>query len=720
MAVLEVQFKQDVFFKIIAAQVLRINPPGELLSKLPPGALIERIEVGQVAFAGPNEIVLDDTEIGLRVPLTVKVTTLANARNAGSLQPPATIDALCTVWLRLQGVVPYEAPPGALHPAGLRWFIQRVDVDGARVPIFPVARDLPFDPGVPVDDVRLAAVDGMISIRFVTPSGGGSAPLTNRLGGDDWGQFIDGPLFAETLAQEVAQAAYDAAAGSSDPVIEVTSPPTGHWEGMPPTAHTSVELTALDALPADVDVPIALYASSFVQIDPVLHQIVLLTRISWFAHDFVTTYSGAMITAVEDKVSATVLKKLKPRPGQKEVERGDNHIVYKSIRPFIEPITNLFKGSVQHFTANENGATATGRVDVYPPPIAFFTLEDQHWEGGVNCTKRAWAVDFKPAIVHILGPDRYYSLEFRQTPTADPSGVLIPHVSWSGQLFAGNQIAHVSYDPMILRDPPVGAKVSGFIVTNLGVRWVDLGRVPSSPPAPADPVGIQAFVISTCMAISDPWGVGIMNLEWIPDPPELDLGLAKLREWTLVGADIQDARQIELVATGPRGERPLTTLMVNRGSVFAQVITEADETLQLRTDGSLSSAPPQILQRWIVPMARVPVGAQVQELDFSGGHLFALGRDEVRAINVAPPKISAGGVFVRDGDVAIPARLLQRATTRGNPAAAVPRTAARGRAVAVLHKGSAVMGFAGPLVPVTQGLIASQSAYKKDHPPKRG
>jgi hypothetical protein len=212
------------------------------------------------------------------------------------------------------------------------------------------------------------------------------------------------------------------------------------------------------------------------------------------------------------------------------------------------------------------------------------------------------------------------------------------------------------------------------------------------------------------MAISDPWGVGIMNLEWIPDPPELDLGLAKLREWTLVGAEIQDAKHIRLVATGPRGERPLTILPVNRGSVFAQVITEADETLQLRTDGSLSSAPPQILQRWIVPMASVPVGAQVQELDFSGGQLFALGGDEVQAIDVAPPEISAGGVFIRHADVAIPAHLTLRAKTRGNAAAAVPRTAARGRDVAVLHKGSAVMGFAGPLVPVTGGLIASQSA----------
>jgi len=79
----------------------------------------------------------------------------------------------------------------------------------------------------------------------------------------------------------------------------------------------------------------------------------------------------------------------------------------------------------------------------------------------------------------------------------------------------------------------------------------------------------------------------------------------------------------------------------------------------------LSSAPPQILQRWIVPRASVPVGAQVQELDFSGGQLFALGGDEVQAIDVAPPEISAGGVFVRHVDVAIPAHLTLRAKTRG-------------------------------------------------------
>ena len=720
MAVLEIQFKQEVFFNIIAAQVLRINPPGELLSQLPPGALVEKIEIGQVAFASPNEILFGDSEIGLRVPLTVKVTTYQLARSAGSLQPPATIDAPCTVWLRLQGAVPYELPPGTFHPAGLRWFIQRVDVDGAFVPIFPTARDLPFDPGVPVDDVRLAAVDGMISIRFLTPSGGGSAAVTNRLGSDDWGQFIDGQLFAESLAQEVAQAADDAAAGSNDPVIEVSSRPTGHWSGSPPSAHTSVGLTAVDALPADIDVPIVVYASTFVEIDPVLNQIVLFTRISWASHDVVTVGSGGLVTVVEDKVSDALLKKFKPRPGQQEVERGDNYILYKGIRPFIEPVTNLFRATVQHFTANNDGVAATGRVDVYPPPAAFFTLEDQHWEGGVNCNKRRWTVDFKPSTVHILGPDRYYSLEFRQSPTSDPPGILIPHVSWSGLLFAGNQIAHVSFDPLILWDPPVGSAVSGFLVTNLGVRWVDLGVVPPRPPAPADPVGIQAFVISTCMALSDPWGLGIMNLEWLVDPPDLDLGMPKLREWTIAGTEVLDAGQIALVAIGPQGERPLTILPVHRGSAFAQVVTEADETLQLRTDGSLSSAPPQVLQRWIVPWTSVPVSAQVQELDISDGQLFALGGDGVHAIELTPPGISAGGVFVRQADITIPARLAARAKARGNASAPAPRTAARGRAVAVLHRGSAMIGFAGPLVPVTEGLIASRRGYTRGDLTRRG
>jgi len=100
--------------------------------------------------------------------------------------------------------------------------------------------------------------------------------------------------------------------------------------------------------------------------------------------------------------------------------------------------------------------------------------------------------------------------------------------------------------------------------------------------------------------------------------------------------------------------------------------------------------------------------------------LFALGGDEVQAIDVAPPRYPRAVSSFATSTSRFRPHLTLRAKTRGNAAAAVPRTAARGRAVAVLHKGSAVMGFAGPLVPVTGGLIASQGAYKKDYPPKRG
>src|SRR5215472_11606695 len=217
MAVLEIQFKEEVFFSIIAAQVVRVNPPAELLNKLPSGMLIEKIETGGVAFAVPGEVLFGDDEIALKVPLTIRLTNYEFAKNAGSLQAPETIPVATTVWLRLQGAVSYLDPAKNYHPTGLRWFIQRVEVNNTILPVLPASRDLPFDPGIPVIHVTLATGSGVVAIRFVTPSGGGGGPVVNRLGTDDWGQFIEGQVFADSLAQQLDEAANSAAAGSSDP-----------------------------------------------------------------------------------------------------------------------------------------------------------------------------------------------------------------------------------------------------------------------------------------------------------------------------------------------------------------------------------------------------------------------------------------------------------------------------------------------------------------------
>jgi hypothetical protein len=103
MAVVEIQFQQKVFFDIIAAQIVRTEPPAVLLSQLPPGALIERTETGTIELASGEEVLFADDELAVKVPVSVHVTNYDGAKTAGSLQPPVTIAQGCTIWLRLQG-----------------------------------------------------------------------------------------------------------------------------------------------------------------------------------------------------------------------------------------------------------------------------------------------------------------------------------------------------------------------------------------------------------------------------------------------------------------------------------------------------------------------------------------------------------------------------------------------------------------------------------------
>jgi hypothetical protein len=716
MAVFEIQFQEQVFFQIIAAQVVRTDPPGILLAQLPAGALIDRIETGAVEFAA-GDILAGDDELAVRVPLTVHVTSLEGAKTAGSLQRPVTVPQDCTIWLRLQPAPPLpHSPREDEREWGIQFLLARVEVGGNFIPVFP-----PPPPrrialgglGQTVVSLALGQGDGVVSIRFFTRSQTAvPGPITSRIGTADWGQFIEGQVFADALADELNTAADDAEKAPSDPAIEKDTVAVGHWDGSIPAAHSSVELTAVHAIPPGISVPITIYATTKFQVDPVLDRIELQTRISWAAHDFITVVSSGAIEIVEDEVSAGMLDKLKPKPGQEEVERGDRHVVFRMYRPFVEPITDLFSATVDAHSITAEGVGATGPVNVYPAPVAHFTLEEQHWESGVNCNARRWQTKYIPPRVNIFGVDRSYGLRFvTSVPVSvDPAGFWVPQFSWSG-VSPGNMIAHVSFEPPPGADHAarVNKSSSGFIVTNLGVRWVDLGKVPARPPEPADPTGIQVYVYTKCMKLIDPWGMGVLNLDWLVDPPDLDLGMPPLREWTLTGTQILEASEVELIAVGPGGERPLGKIAVEHNAVLGQVITEADETLQVRSNGPLAPTPPEVLQRWIVPWSWTHVGEQVRELAFANNKLFVIEDGAVRSMELVG---SGQPVPMREEEIAeLPSKVAKilRGLTDGMPNR-FPMTAGASRNVAVVHNGDAIVGFAGPYVRATEGLVKEEQA----------
>ncbi|HKD66516.1 MAG TPA: hypothetical protein VKB84_06715 [Candidatus Binataceae bacterium] len=240
--------------------------------------------------------------------------------------------------------------------------------------------------------------------------------------------------------------------------------------------------------------------------------------------------------------------------------------------------------------------------------------------------------------------------------------------------------------------------------------------MPPRPDPPGDAVKITLLMVSECMAISDRWGMGIMNLGWLVDPPGLDLHARPLREWTISASDLAGIGQIDLTAIGPNGERALPALTVTHGAVFGQAITDADETLQLKTRGPVTVPPPDIAQRWIVPWTSVPAAPGVTPLAFLDGVLYVADRDGIGVIELpGQPAVSAAREpelhTMRRRDIGqLPAPLgarLRRGMERGRDSG--PRTVGVGRSVAVVHRDTIVLGFAGPLISIGRAEVEAES-----------
>lgn len=721
MAIIEIQFREDIFFDILRAQIVRVDIPRAFFPELGPDRLIERIEPGQVGIADladPFVAGVRDGEVLFRIAFLLHHTSFAAARTAGSLKSPATQQIACVFWIKIAGSA----------PSTLLWTLAGASISGQFRPVPPLGdKFLLGNAGLTVHDLQANAGDGVVALRLGTRAGDILlGTVVNRLGGADWGHFVEGQVFADQLAETMNAAVQDAANGSSDPVLEIESFATGFWSDSIPLvpglvslpvpwgAFAEVRIVAVDAIPVlNTDVPVRIIASTQIAPDTGLLKLVLRTSINWFAHDFITVGSGGAITVVEDKVSKTMLSKLKAPPGQKEVEHGDKYIVYRSSIDMIQPKTSLFTTTIQKAAIDANGLRATGALAVFPAPSANFNLDAQRWVSGIDCTSRSLKTEFHPPMVHIFCPDRFFVLKIRNYPIVDPPEFWIPTFGFTG-VGTGIEVRDIEFQPPFPMKP-AGATSSAYLDTNLGVRWVDLGTVPAKPTVSNDPIKIASQVISECMAISDRWGMGVLNLGWLVDPPDYDLGLASLREWTIAADGIVDLDRIELAAVGPRGERRLASLTVEGGAVFAQVVTDADETLQVRSGVRLLSAPPQVLQRWIVPWSAMPVEPGTVPLALSDGALWVADGGKLARIEL-PGNLHMNSALdtalkirrVNPADT--PLQLAARLKRSHDGGMALPRTVSRSRIVAVLHRGDIVLGMAGPLIQATEAAKPKQSA----------
>jgi hypothetical protein len=204
-----------------------------------------------------------------------------------------------------------------------------------------------------------------------------------------------------------------------------------------------------------------------------------------------------------------------------------------------------------------------------------------------------------------------------------------------------------------------------------------------------------------------------MNLDWLSDPPDYELGLDPLREWTIVADGIVDLERIELAVISPNDARRLASPPVEGGTMYAQVITDAHETLQIRSGVRLLSTPPQVLQRWIVPWKAIPVEPGIAPLALQDGVLWVadgckLARIELPG-NLQMKTAHEQALKIRhvNHDEA-PLKLVMRLKRGLENGMTLSRTVGQGRIVAVLHKGHIVLGVAGNRIRATE---AARSGY---------
>jgi hypothetical protein len=724
MAIIEIQFREDKFFNILRAQMARVDIPRAFFPELGPDRLIERIEPGQVSFADQADPAFAgqrEGEVIFKIPFLMHHTSFTDARAAGSLMRPATQQIACVFWIKIGGAA----------PATLVWSLVGATVSGQFRPVLPMGDSFSLGSvGLTVSDLLVVAGAGVVALRLGTRTNDALLGAgVNRLGGADWGYFIAGEVFADQLAETMNEAVSSAAQGSSDPELEVDSLGAGIWSDTIPLvpglvylpvswgAFAEVGIVALGAIPViHADVPVRIVASTQITPNVGLQQLVLSTTINWFAHDFITQGSAGLITVVEDKVSTAMLSKLKSPPGQTVTDHGDKYIVYRSVMDLLHPKTSLFTTSVQQAGIGEDGFWATGALTVFQAPVASFTLDAPRWVSGEDCHSRSWKTEFHPPAVHIFCRDRFFGLKLRSAPVIDPPGFWIPTIGSTG-VGTGIEVRDIVFRSPSPVPPPAGATSSAFLNTNLGVRWVDFGAVPAQPVPSNNPTGLEARVISDCMAISDRWGMGVFNLAWLIDPPDSQFELAPLRDWTIVAEGIVDLDRIELVAIGPNGERRLPSISVEEGTVFAQVVTDADETLHVRSKVSMLSAPPQVLQRWIVPWSAIPVEPGITPLALLDGVLWVtdggkLSRIELPGIVSMESAADTSMKIRRVHTADLPLRLADHLKRRGERVLPRPQIVGQGRIVAVLHRGDIVLGLAGPRIPVTQAIRSEHNGQQ--------
>jgi hypothetical protein len=628
MATIEFQIRQDTFVDIIRAELVRVQVPGAVVDQLISTGkqllnqelLIERIEFPEITVVdstpsiSSDKLPLGTVNLFVRVKIDVYLTTYANAKAAGHLGIPATLPPQeTTAWIRFE----------LTHGKQLFYAVVDSTQDG-----FNFSGTIPLQIPMPLDvtfwQTAIFNRDGVVAIRIGTDvedtTTGRDAFLNwwggNRLGSAVWGAFISGDVFSHELDHLVYGAAQSFTSTSKDPKINIDSHDS-RWATRQHFAEADLDLVAVDAGLFDTDVSFEISVRSQPQsTSPTA--IKFNTRVEWDAPDEVNDALSGMARNVFGD--------------QTEVGSGDDFVEFTVTKYLNNVYAPSFSMSITNSWVDDSGLVILGNATARPRPTADWIVTNPHWRIGGDCHSKTVGIRFEPASVLLVGSDPYLELRLLEAISS-------PMLFWDptetrSRLGIQPITCEVALTPSgrLLGDVPDGIPVSAFLYTNVGVRWVDFGLVPVRPVEDEkELLRLTINLISQCMAISDRWGMGVMNWKWLVDPPDLrvDFGYKPVQEWLLMGSGMQEGKTVELFAVNADGQRrALGAVRVKGGALLLHnIITEFKETLEIRTESGLSSQAPRVMRRWIVPTQVVPVSKSVGTFTLNGPQLSVSYRD---------------------------------------------------------------------------------------------
>jgi hypothetical protein len=666
MSVIEIEFREDRFRRILWFLLSAAPIPAPTLAPLGADRLIAGMRWGPVEFGAPPWLqvtppgtlfVRSDVEIS-HVSLA-ELATDADATRART-QASAWLLVRATPTTLEADMFGLVLPDGHLRAVpSLRVGSERLGTDK----LSAVGAAIIHQGEVVTVRLGTAATDNLL------------APPVNRL------DHVDNTFLlrvsGEALAERVLGALREATSPPPNGLQIEDQPsaawlPTGlAWGGQPPQwgAVGNVGLKKPDACPGlfgDVDLSVAVEAVLTIQPDPPAtpggtpSTASMFLRIKGDASDWdifrCWAGSGGLIASllgilgapligtlgnlagaimlggyIDAQVSKDV-KNLKAPAGFTKVSEDDDSVLYRGILDLTQFGAGNSSIIVDEYglTFFRNPSDVVAADHASTPRWPDNRRLETSWNGRYDCKEARWTETVHVADVPVRDTVLALNKQVRSNlVTVFPTTKVEPAGQWRVE------IPQRAIDPTV-RVLPAGPIAPGdtgrlYLHTSAGILRLDLDPVPQIPER--DPI-VQYIQSVNCRM----FGTEVnptKRIRWLVDPPPGDFAHPPLRQWLVSIPRLAEGARLAVswVRDGEETGRVLKHTADRAGAVLLELVTDAQTELAL--EHSLDVLPPgsRLTQRWLIPLHIVELPAPAQALARDGEYVLALGSGRVHALH---------------------------------------------------------------------------------------